>query len=61
MGKSRLVPDPWQELGLEPKMVDNMIEICKNKGFETVHTLILPNNNKSIRFLKKMDFTIKHT
>ena len=61
MGKSRLVPDPWQELGLEPKMVDNMIEICNDKGLETVYAFMLPDNHRAIRLLKKMGFTIKHT
>jgi len=55
-----IVADPWQGLGLGSKMVDYMIEICKDKGLETVYAFILPDNHRAISLLKKMGFTIKH-
>ena len=55
-----MVADPWQWLGLGSKMVDYMIEICKDKGLETIYAFMLPDN-RSIRLLEKMGFTIKHT
>ena len=55
-----IVADPWQGLGLGSQMIDHMIEICKYKGLETVYALTLPNNNKTIRLLKKRGFTIQY-
>jgi acetyltransferase len=55
-----IVADPWQGLGLGTKMVDHMIEICKDKGLETVYAFMLPDNHRAIRLLKKMGFTIEH-
>jgi len=55
-----IVADPWQGLGLGAKMVDHMIEICKDKGLETVYALMLPNNYRAIRLLKKRRFTIQY-
>jgi acetyltransferase len=56
-----IVADPWQGLGLGTKMVDYMIEICKDKGLETVYAFMLPDNYRAIRLLKKMGFTIEYT
>jgi acetyltransferase len=55
-----IVADPWQSLGLGSKMVDYMIEICKDKGLETVYAFMLPDNHRAISLLKKMGFTITH-
>jgi acetyltransferase len=55
-----IVADPWQGLGLGTKMVDYMIEICKDKGLETVYAFMLPDNYRAIRLLKRMGFTIKY-
>lgn len=55
-----IVADPWQGLGLGSQMVDHMIEICKNRGLETVYALTLPDNNKAIRLLKKRGFMIQY-
>jgi acetyltransferase len=55
-----IVADPWQGLGLGSQMVDYMIEICKNIELETVYALMLPDNYRAIRFLKKRDFTIRY-
>ena len=56
-----IVADPWQGLGLGSKMVDHMIEICKDKGLETIYALMLPDNYRAIRLLKKRGFTIQYT
>jgi acetyltransferase len=55
-----IVADPWQGLGLGSKMVDHMIEICKDRGLETVYALTLADNHKAIRLLKKRGFTIRY-
>ena len=55
-----IVADPWQGLGLGTKMVDYMIEICRDKGLETVYAFMLPDNHRAIRLVKKMGFTIEY-
>ena len=55
-----IVADPWQGLGLGTKMVDHMIEICKDKGLETVYAFMLPDNYRAIRLLKKMGFITQY-
>jgi len=55
-----IVADPWQGLGLGSKMVDHMIEICKDRGLETIYALTLPNNYRAIRLLKKRGFIIQY-
>jgi acetyltransferase len=55
-----IVADPWQGLGLGSKMVDYMIEICKDKGLETIYGVMLPDNYRAIELFKKMGFTVKY-
>ncbi|MCD6445644.1 bifunctional acetate--CoA ligase family protein/GNAT family N-acetyltransferase, partial [Candidatus Bathyarchaeota archaeon] len=55
-----IVADPWQGLGLGTKMMDYMIEICKDKGLETVYGVMLPDNYRAINLMKKMGFSIKY-
>ncbi len=55
-----IVADPWQRLGLGSKMVDYMIEICKDIGLEAIYALMLPDNYRAIRLLKKREFTIQY-
>jgi acetyltransferase len=55
-----IVADPWQGLGLGSKIVDFMIEICKDVGLETIYALMLPDNYRSIRLLKKRGFTFQY-
>jgi len=55
-----IVADPWQGLGLGSKMMDYMIEICKDKGLETIYGVMLPDNYRAIELFKKMGFTIKY-
>ncbi len=55
-----IVADPWQDLGLGSKMVDYMIEICKDKKIETVHAIMLPDNYRAIQLLERMGFSIQY-
>jgi acetyltransferase len=54
-----IVADPWQGLGLGSKMLDFMIEICKDKKLETVYGIMLPDNYRAINLMKKMGFTVE--
>ena len=55
-----IIADPWQGLGLGTKMVDYVIEICKDMKIETIYAIILPDNYRAISLMKKMGFNIKH-
>jgi acetyltransferase len=52
-----IVADPWQGLGLGSKMIDYMIEICKDKNLETIYGLILGDNLRAIDIMTTMGFT----
>jgi acetyltransferase len=54
-----IVADPWQGLGLGWKMVEYMIEICKDKELEAIYALILRHNDRSIKLVKEMGFSIE--
>jgi len=53
-----LVADPWQGLGLGTKLVDYVIEICKEKGLETVYGVMLPENRKAIELVRNLGFKL---
>jgi acetyltransferase len=53
-----IVADPWQGLGLGSKMLDFMIEICKDKKLETLYGIMLPDNYRAIDLMRKMGFTV---
>jgi acetyltransferase len=55
-----IIADPWQGLGLGTKMVDHVIDICKDMRIETIYGIMLPDNHRAISLMKKMGFTIKH-
>jgi len=55
-----IVADPWQGLGLGSKMMDYMIEICKDKKLETIYGVMLSDNYQAINLMKKMGFTIRY-
>ncbi|RLI28220.1 hypothetical protein DRO50_03360, partial [Candidatus Bathyarchaeota archaeon] len=55
-----IVADPWQGLGLGTKMVDYMIEICKDKKLETIYGVMLPDNTRAINLMKNMGFTLTY-
>jgi acetyltransferase len=54
-----ITADPWQGLGLGSKMLDFMIEICKDKRLESVYGIMLPDNYRAINLFKKMGFTVE--
>lgn len=54
-----IVSDIWQRLGLGSKMVDYMIEICKDKNLETIYAVMRTDNPQAIHLLKKMDFKLE--
>jgi len=54
-----IIADPWQGLGLGSKMLDFMIEICKDKKLDTIYGVMLPDNYRAINLMKKMGFTIE--
>lgn len=56
-----IVADCWQGLGLGTMMVQHVINICKEKKVEAIYSFILPNNYRSIKFLKKLDFTMDYS
>lgn len=55
-----IVADPWQQQGLGGKLLDYLLEICKDKKLETVYGIMLSDNVRAINLMKKMGFTI-HT
>ncbi|MCJ7631798.1 GNAT family N-acetyltransferase, partial [Candidatus Bathyarchaeota archaeon] len=55
-----IVADPWQNLGLGTKMMDHMIEICKDKKLETIYGEMLRENHRSIDLMKKMGFIVEN-
>jgi acetyltransferase len=55
-----IIADPWQGLGLGTKMVNYVIEICKDMKIETIYAIILPDNYRAVGLMKKMGFNIKH-
>ncbi len=56
-----IVADPWQGLGLGSKMIDFMIEICKDKDLETIYGMILSENHRAIDLMKRMGFTLDYS
>ena len=55
-----IIADPWQGLGLGTKMVDYVIDICKDMKIETIYAMILPDNYRAVSLMKKMGFNITH-
>jgi acetyltransferase len=55
-----IVADPWQGLGLGTRMIEYVIEICKDKGLETIYGIMLPDNRRAIGVMKDMGFTIEY-
>ncbi len=55
-----IVADPWQGLGLGTKMVDYVLEICKDMKLETIYAIILQENYRAISLMKKMGFKIEY-
>jgi acetyltransferase len=55
-----LVADPWQGLGLGTKLVDYVIEICRERGLESVYGIMLPENRKAIELMRNLGFKLKY-
>ena len=55
-----IVADPWQGLGLGTKMVDYVLEICKDMKLETIYAIILRDNYRALDLMKKMGFKIEY-
>jgi len=55
-----IIADPWQGFGLGTKMVDYVIEICKDMGVETIYGIMLQDNQRAINLMKKMGFTLQY-
>ena len=55
-----IVTDAYQGSGLGTKMVDHVLEICKDMGVETVYAIMLPDNYRAINLTKKMGFTMSY-
>jgi acetyltransferase len=55
-----IVGDAWQGLGLGTKMVDYVIEICKDMRLERIYAIMLSDNYRAISLMKKMGFTIEY-
>ncbi|MCX9080643.1 MAG: bifunctional acetate--CoA ligase family protein/GNAT family N-acetyltransferase [Candidatus Methanoperedens sp.] len=56
---SFIVADPWQGQGLGSKMVDYVIEICKDKKLEKIDAVMLPDNFRAIKLFREMGFSIE--
>jgi len=46
--------------GLGSKMVDYIIEICKDKELEKIHAVMLPDNYRAIKLFREMDLPLSH-
>ena len=55
-----IVGDAWQGLGLGTKMVDYVIEICKDMRLERIYAIMLSDNYRAISLMKKMGFTVEY-
>jgi acetyltransferase len=55
-----IVSDYWQGLGLGTKMVDYVLDIAKEKGVESVYTIMMQDNYRALSLTKKMGFQIDY-
>jgi acetyltransferase len=56
---SFIVADPWQGQGIGSKMVDYVIEICKDKKLQKINAVMLPDNFRAIQLFREMGFSIE--
>jgi acetyltransferase len=54
-----IVADPWQGLGLGTRLVDYIIDICREKKVETLYASVLSENRQAAKLLKKMGFSME--
>jgi len=55
---SFIVADPFHGKGLGLKMIDYMMEICRDKKIEKLYAVMLPDNHRAIKLLKELGFCI---
>jgi acetyltransferase len=55
-----IVSDYWQGLGLGTKIVDYTLDIAKERGIESVYSIMLQDNYRALSLTKKMGFTIEY-
>jgi acetyltransferase len=54
-----IIRDKWQGLGLGAKLVDYVIEIAAEMGIKKIIAIIMNENNRAIKLVKKMGFRFK--
>ncbi len=54
-----IVADDWQGKGLGSKMIDYMIKVAKDMGFQTLHALLYEHNTKMSQILERKNFSFK--
>ncbi|MEM2105039.1 MAG: bifunctional acetate--CoA ligase family protein/GNAT family N-acetyltransferase [Candidatus Bathyarchaeia archaeon] len=54
-----VVGDQWQGLGLGSKLVDYIIEVCKEMGLKTLYGIVSANNSKMIHICTKRGFKLE--
>jgi acetyltransferase len=55
-----IIADAWQGLGLGTKIVDRVIEICKDKKLERIYAIMLSDNYRAINLMKRMGFAVTY-
>ena len=55
-----IVTDPLQGLGLGKKLVDNIIEICKDKNLQTIYAKMFSDDNRIIELMKDKGFVFEN-
>ena len=54
-----IVADPWQGLGLGSKLVDNLLDISRDKELETVTANMRSENRRVVELLTKKGFALE--
>jgi len=52
--------DPWQRLGLGPKMVDYIIGIAEDKNLEMIYGIVLRENSRMIELVERLGFHVEY-
>jgi len=54
-----LVGDAWQGKGIGSNLLEKCLSIAENRGFKTVHGIVLQENKNMLSLGKKLGFEIK--
>ncbi len=54
------VMPPWRNKGLAKALVEEFLDILKDKGCSRVHLITSPGNKKALSFYDKMEFKINN-